>query len=92
MKRYILGYRTRPKEPLRQGYPEDPLAHYDIGYSAEPAWTMHTREEAEAECGILRGLRVHLGEHYCSLDVEVLPNSEYAIVCLTHPENARVTE
>jgi hypothetical protein len=52
-----------------------------------PAWKIATLPVAQRECEILQGLRVRVGyHHHCEFSVEELPEGEFAIVCLTHPD------
>lgn len=45
---------------------------------------------ADDECGILRGLGVHVGQHYWGFAVEELPDEEFGIICPSHPDIRRV--
>ena len=84
MGKYVRGYRPRkPEEGVDKVIPlRDDV---DVQFTKVPEWTIQAREIAESECQILRRMRVHVGSHYCNFSVEELPNSEFAIVCLSHP-------
>jgi hypothetical protein len=87
MKRYVLGYRQKDDDkiepPIRPFYP---VENVDVQYCDGPDWKMPYREHAEMELRILAAMRVHVGPHYCEFSLEELPEGEFAIVCLSHPE------
>jgi hypothetical protein len=87
MKVYVLGYRQKDKDKVQlPKYPYDRIEDVDVQYCKEPDWKIELRELAESELRILRGMRVHVGSHYCEFSVEELPDGAFAIVCLSHPE------
>lgn len=89
MKAYVAGYREKEKEEDKEkGRKIASRTEIEVGYSKEPKWTVASREEANYQCRTLRGVDVHVGPHYCEFSVEELPNGEFAIVCLSHPDNS----
>lgn len=87
MKVYVAGYRPEKKEP-EQIRSDDPKTDYEICYSRDPEWKMEFINQAESECRILESFGVHVGSHSCRFSVEELPEGEFAIVCLSHPDNS----
>ena len=88
MKKYVLGYRPKEKEKESKGRPFEPAGDIEVAYSKEAQWKMPMFYLANIECDILRGMRVHIGSHNCEFSVEELPEGEFAIVCLFHPDPA----
>lgn len=87
MKRYVLGYRQKDEDKIEPPKrPFEPVENVDVQYSEGPEWKMPFREYAETELRILVGMRVHVGPHYCEFSLEELPEGEFAIACLSHPE------
>jgi hypothetical protein len=89
MKVYVLGYQQKDEdkvEPPKR--PFDHVENVDVQYCKEPEWKIMLRGLAESELRILRDMRVHVGSHYCEFSVEELPEGEFAIVCLSHPDLA----
>lgn len=74
------------KEPTQSGRPIPSEDTYDIFYNVGPHWTFAWKELAESELSILQGMRVHVGHHYCQLEVEQVGEEKFAIVCNDHPE------
>lgn len=86
MKAYVVGYAPEKKE--KRGKEEDlykPIPTL-VQYSKGPEWTMGERARADWECRFLDGLGVRVRDHCCAFSVEVLPEGDFAIVCLSHPE------
>jgi len=88
MKVYVRGYGPLRKEEISpQRRPFDPIQDHGVEYRATPDdWKMSTRDEAEMHCQDLNRMQVHVGPHYCEFSVEELPEGDFAIVCLSHPE------
>jgi hypothetical protein len=84
MKVYVVGYRTRAEgEPLRD--PRKPWETIDVQVSSKRGdWLMDYRENAQRELDMLASMRVHVGEHYCVLELEE-EDGTLAIVCKDHP-------
>jgi hypothetical protein len=88
MKVYVVGYKTRPEnEP-----PVDPSKsrqNIDVGFSQKRGdWLFNDRGWAQQHLDSLASKRVHVGEHYCRLEIEE-EDGTFAIVCMEHPEEAR---
>jgi hypothetical protein len=88
MKIYVTGFRPQKEyeEAIKAGKTVPHADSYDIFYNVEPHWTFPHKDFAEGELRILRPMRVHVGSHYCQLDVEQLGEDKFAIVCNDHPE------
>jgi hypothetical protein len=88
MKIYLVGYEIKPefKVAQRSGetIPNDDT--HDIFYNEKPLWTFPYKEFAETELRIMLPMRVHVGSHYCQLEVKQVAEDKYAIVCNDHPE------
>ncbi len=80
MKMYVCGYKLLSRE---QNW-EDA----QVKYSKDPKWPM-TSVEAELLCQRLNalGVPVSVGPHRCQFSVEELPEGEFTIVCLSHPDS-----
>lgn len=88
MKVYVVGYREKEKQEEVKESRFSPT-NMEVGYSKEPEWTIASEREAASECQILRGMNVHIGQHYCEFSVEELPQGgEFAIVCVSHPDSS----
>jgi hypothetical protein len=68
----------RPRDPLRPG------EIYDIQFNREPVWRIEGREEAEWRLNELRSMQVHVNQHCCDLEIEELPEGQFAICCANH--------
>jgi len=87
MKMYVRGY--APEKPEKEiGTGESVLKPVVtlVEYSREPEWQMQERELADYECRLLNGIHVRVREHLCAFTVEELPDAQFAVVCLAHPE------
>lgn len=85
MKVYVRGYGPKKRDEETDVI-RIPPNDIEVEYSEEPQWKMSYRELAESECLILQKMRVHVGTHYCELSIEELPEGEFSIACLSHPE------
>jgi hypothetical protein len=90
MKVYVQGYRTQTDaemaEAARERRPFDPVENFLVAYTGHPDWKIPAIHEAEFQCDELRRANVHVGSHYCEFSLEKLPDADFVIVCLTHPE------
>jgi hypothetical protein len=88
MKAYVTGYRSadKEKEPRGKVPPFGLKDNVDVGFHRHAEWRMSFQEEAKAELQILQGMKVHVGGHFCELSIEELPEGDFAIVCLSHPD------
>ncbi len=86
MKRYVHGYWLRDTDPEASRF-----ENLEVAYADDPSWKIPFPHEAEYERGFLENSRVHVGEHYCAFSVEELPEGQFAIVCITHPEGRSAT-
>jgi hypothetical protein len=87
MKAYVTGYRSKEKDEKQSK--ESRFEHkgnVDVFFHKDVNWRMQSLEEAKAECQCLRAMKVRVGEHSCDLSVEELPEGDFAIVCLSHPD------
>jgi hypothetical protein len=87
MKIYVTGFEIRPehKDAQETGKPLPPGA-YNIYYHIEPHWKFSYREAAEFELNKLQNeMRIHKGDHYCTLSVEEIEPETFAIACNDHP-------
>lgn len=82
MKVYVRGYAT--VEQPSQTRPFMPVDNVVVEYSETPEWRVSVFH-ADYELRTLRGVGVHVGEHYCDFVLEKLAEDEYAIVCESHP-------
>ncbi len=91
MKIYVVAYKPRKEyeEAVRRAEMVSSEDAYDIYYNVEPHWTLPDKAMAETELRILLPMRVHVGHHYCQLEVEQLGEDKFAIVCNGHPEIQR---
>lgn len=91
MKVYVLGYRTKTDEEVeaeRRTLPryreiEDTIVSF--GDAPNPKWPMRAISAARMHRDRLQGYQIHVDDHFCSFTVEEIPESGFAIVCLTHP-------
>lgn len=85
MKVYVVGYRQRREnEPLIN--PPRPWDNIDVQFSPKRGdWLMEYKEEAQRELDLMLSMRVHVGAHYCQLELDE-EDGKYAIVCREHPE------
>lgn len=86
MKVYIVGYRQRGEDepPID---PPHPWENVDVQFSPNRGdWLMDHREQAQRELDMMRSMRVHVGTHYCQLELDE-NGGDYAIVCNDHPDN-----
>lgn len=85
MKVYVVGYRQRKEDEP----PIDPLRRWenvDVQFSRKRGdWLMEYREEAQRELDLMTSMRVHMGAHYCQLELDE-EDGKFAIVCNDHPE------
>lgn len=82
MKVYVRGYDTvEPAPPTR---PFAPVENIAVQYSETPEWRVSTFH-ADYELRTLRGMNIHVGDHYCDFALEKLTEDEFAIVCDSHP-------
>jgi hypothetical protein len=82
MKAYVRGYDTvDPAPPPR---PSMPVENVAVEYSETPEWRV-SFFHADYELSALRGMSIHVGEHYCDFALEKLVEDEFAIVCESHP-------
>jgi hypothetical protein len=87
MKVYVQGYRQKDRGKVQPPSPPfERVEDVEVQYCKEPDRKIGFRELAESELRILRDMHVHVGPHYCEFSVEELTESEFAIVCLSHPE------
>jgi hypothetical protein len=87
MKRYVIGCRQKDEDKIEPPKrPFDPVGNVEVQYGDGPDWKMPFREYAETELRTLAEMRIHVGPHYCEFSLEELPEGEFAIVCLSHPE------
>lgn len=63
-----------------------------VRYSGGPEYTIGERDKAVWECQYLERAQVRVGEHCCAFTLEELPEGEFAIVCLSHPELASASK
>jgi hypothetical protein len=80
---YILGWKEKTQiDPLR------PWEKFDVFYGPNPKLEF-TYEWATKRLSWLQTEKVHVGEHFCELDVESVGDGKYAIACSNHPEPPR---
>lgn len=83
MRAYVDGYRPKKRNPEDERLP---YTEHEVFYNKEARWKMEQRYEAESECIVLNNMRVGVGEHLCKFTVGELPDGQFAVVCLTHPD------
>jgi hypothetical protein len=77
---YIVGWKDRPQiDPLR------PWEKFDVFYCPKPKLEF-TYEWATKHLSWLQAEKVHVGEHFCELNVECVGDGKYAIACDNHPK------
>jgi hypothetical protein len=91
MRMYVTGFDLKHdyKDAVAAGKPVLEEDSSDVFYSPRPLWTEPTREIAELRVAELHRVRIHVGDHYCKLDVEQISGSEFAMVCNDHPQSSR---
>jgi hypothetical protein len=81
MKVYVTGYQLKElpthQEDIEVGYSKDP-----------PEWRTVSVYEADARRIFLQDKRVQVDGHRCQFSVEELPEGQFAIVCLSHPDGS----
>ena len=88
---YVRAYEPRRQED-EIAQPETindwrrPRDTHDIYYSPKPVWMVEGREWALAELQLLHSMRVHVGPHYCELELEESEPGKFAFICNSHPE------
>lgn len=96
MKIYLTSYRLRKEfaEAAKAGNPMPERDNYDVVFTREPKWTFPDRAWAETELRIVQGMSVHVGNHYCHLELEECEDGSFALVCNEHPnsQQSEVTE
>ena len=94
MKVYVLRYGPTAKQETgeRQKSPSDRLENTEVEYSREPVWRMPSLRLAKGERDLLCEMQVHVGPHYCEFSVEELPEGDFALVCLSHPDGEPETQ
>ena len=80
----MTGYRSKNKEEKDEQ--ERPRGNVDVYFHKQPEWTMASVEEAEGERQCLKAMKVRVGVHSCEFSIEELPEGNFAIVCLAHPD------
>lgn len=79
---YVRGYAPRDAAANEKWPFVDNVV---VEYSSEPEWKMGYDGLADTELRILKGMNVHVGQHYCDLTVEKLPDGQFGIICANHP-------
>jgi len=94
MKIYVTGFKESAeyKEAVKSRKPVSAEDSHDISYNVEPYWTFPEKKLAESELRILQQIRIHMGNHYCQLEVEQVGEEKYAMFCNDHPEPNRLSK
>jgi len=65
----------------------------EVAYCAEPVWFFDDLPAAEYECRNLSGEPpVMVKSHRCEFAVESLEDGQFTIVCLSHPEDLKLSK